>query len=117
MLPLTPEVKRDIRAIKPFLSKLYKATSLHLRTKVLKDANDTELDNLIRVLHFVANKEIALSEEKRGHLLKSKKLPFISKTFSSDSDVNALLLESHSKKVSVLRKVGHYANLLHAMFQ
>jgi hypothetical protein len=117
MIPLTSEVKKEIRQSKPLLTKLYQATSRHFRNKILCASTDAEIDTVIKVMHYIANKEITLAEEKKEKLVKGRRMPFIKKNFTSDNDIDALLKSPREKKIQVLRSVGNYGDLFHNLFR
>jgi hypothetical protein len=85
MLPLTKEVQSEILGIKPFVAKLYRATTKHNSKKVLRAASDEELLTLSKLMHYIANKKVLLSKSKKAQLIRGRRMPFLIKNFQPES--------------------------------
>jgi hypothetical protein len=115
MHEVTEEVKTNVKLFKPFLVKLYVAESKYKKNQVLAAASDQELSLLIKILHFLSWKEIHIAKSRKEALLKTKRLSFIVAHFKADSSVTKLLASPRSEQLRVLKKVGLFNHLLHAM--
>jgi hypothetical protein len=116
MLPVTEDVKKDIKLIKPFLFRLYGAPTKYEKNKMLTAASDTELNLLIHILHYLTNKEIPFAKSRREELVKSRRLPFIVKHFNADSSVTKLLASHRQEQLQILKQIGIFKHILHALF-
>ena len=116
MLEVTDSVKADVKSIKPFLLQLYRAETRHIKTKVLNQATNFELSTLIKILHFIANKEIKFAKSRIEELKKTRRLPYILQHFKTDESVKLLLSSTRSHQLDILKKIGLFIHILHSMF-
>ena len=116
MIVLSEEVKKEIRDSKPFLLKLYHAKSKYQKKKLLQAASSQELQVIIKILHYIANKEISIRHSKIEHLKKSKRLPYLKATFENEKKSQKLLDGKKKNQIAALMNVGHFSHLLYSLF-
>jgi hypothetical protein len=117
MLPVTKEIEQEIAAIRPLMRKLTKATNKYFKNKALEDASDSDLKTFCKVLHYIAHGEIHLSEDKKEALFSGKKMKKLAKHFTAETDLAKVMKLNKKQKITLLRNVGHYGDLLHLLWQ
>lgn len=101
---------------KEFLNELYVSDVL-VSKKILRSADDSKLNTLIKYLHFLANGEIKMRKQDFEIVLKNQKLKLLKKTIESKRGTLNFLKEDRMKKLSFLLKLAPlYAHLLHSIF-
>lgn len=94
----------ELRRAKPFLRDIMISKSI---TSVLKRAGTTDIDVLLKLLHFMLNgNEITMSQERFHNAMKGKKWQKICKEVGFKGDLNLLLSKSHDDKVKFLVDVA-----------
>jgi hypothetical protein len=116
MHPVTEDVKKDVHTFKPFLLRLYGATTKYQKNKILSSASEKELSLLIRILHYLTHKEIPIAKSRKEEVLKTRRLPYIVKHFKADASVTKLLGSNTKEQLQILKQVGLFEHILHAMF-
>jgi hypothetical protein len=85
--------------------------------KTLQTADDSELNTLIKYLHFLANGEIPMKKINFQAIKESKKQAFITKTVEKKSRVLLLLKSSRVAKLKFLLQLAKiYSFLLYPLF-
>ena len=100
---------------KEFLKSLYNSNSVSKSKNILYFASDTQLNTLVKFLHFVSNGEIKVRKEDFDHLSKSQ-LQLIRKHFESKAALKRQLKDRAQKlqSLSKLAPIFHY--LLYTLF-
>jgi hypothetical protein len=102
---------------KGFLKKLYEGPDPLKNKKVLTTAEDSELNTLIKYLHFLANGEIKMKKESFQIIQESHKLKFLQKGVEKKTKVHSLLKEPRAAKLKFLcQLVRIYSPLLYPLF-
>jgi hypothetical protein len=102
---------------KGFLKQLYQEPNVVQNKKVLQTADDTELNTLIKYLHFLSNGEIPTKKSNFEAIKESKKQVLITKKVEKKSNVVKLLKSSRVDKLKFLfQLVKIYQNLLYPLF-
>jgi hypothetical protein len=102
---------------KGFLKELYEEPDLNKRKKRLQIADDTELNTLIKFLHFLSNGEIPMKKKNFEAIKESKKLAVITKKVERKSSVINLLKSNRVLKLKFLTQlVKIYSFLLYPLF-
>jgi hypothetical protein len=111
------QVKSYLIRDKGFLKELYEGTNHLGKKQRLQTSEDSELNTLIKYLHFVATGEIKIKSANFKIIEGSKKLPLIVKTVEKKSKVLALLRGPRITKLQFLTKLTKIlAPLLYALF-
>ncbi len=111
------QLKSYLLRDKGFLKNLYEGPNPLKNKKVLTSAEDTELNTLIKYLHFLSNGEIKMKKECFQTIQESHKLNYIRKGVEKKSKVLSLLKDSRTKKLKFLcQLVRIYSSLLYPLF-
>jgi hypothetical protein len=111
------QVKAYLIRDKGFLKELYEGNNISSKKHRIQVSEDSELNTLIKYLHFVANGEIKIKSSNFKLIEESKKLPLIVKTVEKKSKVLALLKGPRVEKLKFLYKCTQIlAPLLYALF-
>ncbi len=102
---------------KGFLKELYQEPEVAKIRKTLQTADDTELNTLIKYLHFLSNGEIPVKKNNFEAIRDSKKQTLITKKVEKKSRLQDLLKSSRIIKLKfLLQLVKIYSNLLYPLF-
>jgi hypothetical protein len=102
---------------KGFLKQLYEGPNPLKNKKVLTCADDSELNTLIKYLHYLSNGEIKMKKECFKVIQESHKLNFLTKGVEKKSKVQSILKSSRSTKLKFLSQlVRIYSSLLYPLF-
>jgi hypothetical protein len=102
---------------KGFLKELYVGTESSKNKRLLYSANDTQLNTLIKYLHFLANGEIEIKKSLFEIIEKSNKLKIISKKVERLHSTQVLVNGPRSKKLLFLNQlIDIYSALLYPLF-
>jgi hypothetical protein len=111
------QVKSYLIRDKGFLKELYEGTNQLAKRKRLQISEDSELNTLIKYLHFVANGEIKIKSSNFQIIQDSKKLKLIIQTVEKKTKVSSLLKAPRVVKLNFLSKLcAIFAPLLYALF-
>jgi hypothetical protein len=113
------QVKSYLLRDKGFLKELFEGPNELSKTKKhrLQISEDSELNTLIKYLHFVANGEIKIKKTNFKIIEESKKLPLIIRTIEKKQKTIALLKGPRVLKLKFLLKlVDILGPLLYALF-
>jgi len=109
-------LKSEFFNIKDFLYNLYTRSPRANAISIL-NANDIELDTLIKILHLISVGAIHLRNQDFKILTKSKRRNFLQRHFERKDAYVQLLKSSREIKIQVLRKFSALYNyLLHLLF-
>jgi thiaminase len=102
---------------KGFLKELYEGSNHLAKKHKLQTSEDSELNTLIKYLHFVANGEIKIKSSNFQILQESKLLNVITKHVEKKSKTFALLRATRITKLHFLLKLTKvFGPLLYALF-
>jgi hypothetical protein len=102
---------------KGFLRELYEGPNPLKNTRVLKGASDTQLNTLIKFLHFLSNGEITMKKENFEVIEKANKLKLIKSKVEKKKQMNILLKSERKDKLKFLNKLCNiYSALLFTLF-
>ena len=102
---------------KGFLKELYQEPNFAQNRKILQSADDTELNTLIKYLHFLSNGEIPTKKVNFEAIKESKKQALITKKVEKKSNVVNLLKSSRVIKLKFLFQLSKiYSFLLYPLF-
>ena len=102
---------------KGFLKQLYEGINPQKNKKVLNTADDSELNTLIKYLHFLSNGEIRMKKECFKLIEQSNKLKILRKTVEKKSKLQNLLKNARVNKIKFLfQLVKIYPSLLYPLF-
>ena len=102
---------------KGFLKELYEQPDLNKKKRKLQTADDTELNTLIKFLHFLSNGEIPMKKENFQAINESKKLSLITKKVERKSSVVNLIKSPRVVKLKFLMQlIKIYSFLLYPLF-
>jgi hypothetical protein len=102
---------------KLFLRELYEGPNPLKNIRILRGANDTQLDTLLKFLHFLANGEIKIKKENFEIIEREKKLKLIKAKVERKQNLNKLLKSDRSDKLKFLNKLSNvYGALLYTLF-
>ena len=114
------DVLHNNASVRNFLHELYKGTARRWKNKrknLLESATTEQLDYTMKTLHYIVNGNIPLVMKPHGEKInRSRKMPFIEKTFQSQASLNTLLRGAKVKKVAVLVHVSCYHELFFLLF-
>ena len=110
-------LKSSLIRDKGFLKELYEEPELNRKKKKLQTADDTELNTLIKFLHFLSNGEIPMKKQNFEAIKESKKLVLITKKVERKSSVANLLKSNRVLKLKfLLQLLRIYSFLLYPLF-
>jgi hypothetical protein len=102
---------------KGFLKELYQEPDFTKNRKTLQTADDSELNTLIKFLHFLSNGEIPMKKINFQAIKESKKQPYITKTVEKKSRVLILLKSPRIVKLKFLLQLTKiFSFLLYPLF-
>ena len=102
---------------KGFLKELYQEPEFAKIRKTLQTADDTELNTLIKYLHFLLNGEIPMKKINFQAIKESKKQALITKKVEKKSRVQDLLKSNRVTKLRFLvQLIKIYSFLLYPLF-
>jgi hypothetical protein len=102
---------------KVFLRTLYTADTAYSAKKVLNGANDSQLNTLLKYLHFLSNGDIKIKKSNFDVITSHKKLHLIKKEVESKQALHRILLKDRSSKMLFLNKLAQVYNaLLYSLF-
>ncbi len=102
---------------KGFLKVLYQEPDFAKNRKTLQTADDTELNTLIKYLHFVSNGEIPTKKVNFEAIKESKKQALITRKVETKSHVLNLLKSPRVTKLKfLLQLIKIYSFLLYPLF-
>lgn len=109
-------VKNVLVRDKLFLKSLYEGDT-QKNKKILSVANDTELDTLLKYLHFLSNGEIDITKENFEKIQATKKLQILRKKVEKKIQVLRVIKSARSEKLKFLNIFQHiYPFLLYSLF-
>jgi hypothetical protein len=102
---------------KGFLRELYEGPNPLKNNRVLKGASDSQLNTLIKFLHFLSNGEITMKKENFEIIEKANKLKLIKSKVEKKKQMNILLKSERKDKLKFLNKLCNvYSALLFTLF-
>lgn len=102
---------------KGFLKELYEGNNPLKNKKVLQSAEDSELNTLIKFLHFLSNGEIRIKKVNFKTIQESHKLQMIRKHVEKKSKLMNLLKSPRKDKLKFLTQLQRiYTVLLDCLF-
>ena len=110
------QLKSYLLRDKGFLKQLHQGNPLEGK-KLLQNAEDSELNTLIKFLHFLSNGEIKMKKENSEKVKESNKLKLLTKEVEKKSKVSNILKSPRKDKLKFLNKLLNiYPNLLDCLF-
>jgi hypothetical protein len=102
---------------KGFLRELYEGPNPLKNIRVLKGANDSQLNTLIKFLHFLSNGEITMKKENFDAIERANKLRLIKSKVERKRNMNILLKSERKDKLKFLNKLSNvFSALLFTLF-
>ena len=102
---------------KGFLKLLYEGNNPLKNKKVLQTAEDSELNTLIKYLHFLSNGEIKMKKENFQRIQDGHKLKLLTKKVETKSAVYRLVKSPRKDKIKFLNQLLNlYSPLLDGLF-
>jgi hypothetical protein len=102
---------------KGFLKELYQEPDFTKNRKTIQTADDSEINTLIKFLHFLSNGEIPMKKNNFEAIKQSKKQALITKTVEKKSRVLVLLKSPRVTKLKFLLQLTKiYSFLLYPLF-
>jgi hypothetical protein len=102
---------------KVFLRELFEGPNPLKNVRVLKSASDSQLNTLLRFLHFLSNGEIKMKKENFEELERARKLKLIKTRVEKKNHLSALLKSERKEKLKFLSKLANvYSALLSTLF-
>lgn len=102
---------------KTFLRQLFEGPNPLKNLRILRGANDTQLDTLIKFLHFLTNGEIKIKKSNFEVIEKEKKLKLIKAKVEKKKNLKNILKSDRSEKLRFLNKLSNvYGALLYTLF-
>jgi len=109
-------IKSELLNVKGFLHSLY-TSNPRANANIIVNANDIELNTLIKVLHLICNGKIHLRKQDYKILQKSKRLNFLKNFVEAKGSYVKLLKSTREEKIQVLRKFcALYNSLFYLIF-
>jgi hypothetical protein len=106
------QMKTLLMRDKAFLKSLYEGSNPLKNKRILNSSNDSQLDTLIKYLHFVANGIIKIKKENFEAIKENNKLKLIKSNVESKSKLQILLKNDRSSKIKFLNKLSKIYNVL-----
>jgi hypothetical protein len=101
---------------KGFLRELFEGPNPLKNNRVLKGASDSQLNTLLKFLHFLSNGEIKMKKENFEIIESAKKLKLIRKV-EKKTQLSTLLKSERNEKLKFLLKLCNlYSALLSTLF-
>ncbi len=97
---------------KGFLRELYEGPNPMKNNRVLNGASDSQLNTLIKFLHFLSNGEIRMKRENFEIIEKAHKLKLIKSKVEKKKNLNILLKTERRLKLKFLNKLCNLYNAL-----
>ena len=102
---------------KGFLKTLYEGENKVKNNRILSVANDSKLDTLIVLLHFITNGDIKIKKENFEVMRDHKKLNVLRRHVEKKSSVNVLLQSERIDKLKFLKQFSAiYSSILYCLF-
>ena len=102
---------------KGFLKELYESDNSSRTIRILNFTNDSKLNTLIKLLHFISNGEIRIKKVNFEIIQNQKKLHLIKKAVEKKAALKRLLSSGRETKIKFLKKLSSvYSALLHSLF-
>jgi len=103
---------------KVFLRNLYESNGNLARVKqILTFASDTELNTLIKFLHFLSSGDIRIKRDNFQILIQHNKLQVLKKAVEKKKAIKDMLASNRQNKLLFLKKLALvYPNLLFCLF-
>jgi len=109
-------LKSEFLNVKGFLHSLY-SKNPRANAQLIINANDIELNTLIKILHLICTGKIHLRKSDFKILKKSKRLNFLKNFLERKDSYVKLLKSTREQKIQVLRKFcALYNPLLYLLF-
>ena len=110
-------MKSQLVRDKAFLKSLYEGENTLKNKDFINFATESELNTLIKYLHFVASGQISINKVNFETIQKSRKLKIIQKNVDKKAQASNMLKNSRAEKVKFLWKLIHiYPALLSSLF-
>lgn len=110
-------VKGQLVRDKEFLRELYQTVDVHKSKQILIFASDSQINTLIKFLHFLSNGDIKISKDNFNEIVKNRKLTILKKSVEKKAAVNRILKASRKVKLDFLKKLSTvYPHLLYCLF-
>jgi hypothetical protein len=97
---------------KGFLRELFEGPNPLKNNRVLKGASDSQLNTLIKFLHFLANGEITMKKENFEIIEQAHKIKMIKGRVEKKKNMNYLLKSERKEKLKFLNKLCNVYNAL-----
>jgi hypothetical protein len=102
---------------KGFLRELFEGPNPLKNNRVLQGASDSQLNTLIKFLHFLSNGEITMKKENFEAIEKARKIKMIKANVEKKKNMNALIKSERKDKLKFLNKLCNiYDALLSTLF-
>ena len=102
---------------KSFLKELYEGENVSKNNRIVNFASDTKLNNLIKLLHFIANGEIKIKRVNFEIIQKNNKLQLIKRNVEKKAALARLLKSERDTKMKFLKQLSAiYSALLYCLF-
>jgi hypothetical protein len=99
------------------LRSLYDGPNPLKNKRILNAANDSQLNTLIRYLHFVTTGQIKIKKENFDILQQNKKLQLIKQKVEKKFQLNRLLQSDRAHKLQFLNRLSNiYGAILYILF-
>ena len=113
--------KENVKALllrdKGFLKQLYEGDDPFKNKRVLQAADDSELNTLIKFLHFLSTGEIKMKKENFQKIQEAHKLKLLTKSVEKKSRALTLIKGPRRDKIKFLNQLLRiYASLLDCLF-
>ncbi len=110
-------VKNQLIRDKEFLRQLYEAQEVPKSKHILTFASDSQINTLIKFLHFLSNGEITIKKENFDEISKARKIQVLKSCVEKKAAVQRLLKSERKIKINFLNKLAPvYPFLLHCLF-
>lgn len=108
-----------LRSNQQFLFKLFqlKKRQNHKRYELFKEATDTQIAIVIKVIRLIWTGEIPLKKLHYEEIKRAKKIAHISKHFLREDDYKNLKTVPISKQKEILCKISNWHELLYNLFK
>jgi len=102
---------------KGFLRELFEGPNPLKNNRVLKGASDSQLNTLLKFLHFLSNGEIKMKKENFEIIERANKLKLIKSRVEKKKQLTTLLKSERKDKLKFLNKLCNlYSALLSTLF-
>ena len=111
------QMKSYLLRDKGFLKQLHQSGNTLESKKLLQSAEDSELNTLIKFLHFLSNGEIKMKKENFEKVKESNRLKLLTKEVEKKTKVSKMLKSPRKEKLKFLNKLLNiYPYLLDCLF-